>query len=126
MKRFAILLLMLVVMTTICSSQIIQKSTIRIDSTKIVISDEQLRTANLIFVEHSKLKKENKLLKRQINNYIVLDSLNTKTDSVKSDLLNKLEKENTNLKKKVKKQKKIFSISSLSLGLAFILAILFK
>ena len=56
----------------------------------------------------------------------MLDSLNTKTDSIKTNFLNNLTKENIGLKKKVKKQKTIFGISGLSLGLAFILTILFK
>lgn len=126
MKRYAILLLMLVITTTFCSSQIIQKSTTVLDTTRIVITDKQLKTANLIFVEHSKLLKENDILKKQINNYIVLDSLNAKTDSIKTDFLNIMEKENSDLRKKVRKQKNVFGISGLSLGLAFILTILFK
>ena len=126
MKRFAILLSMLVITTTFCSSQIIQKSTTVLDTTRIVITDKQLKTANLIFIEHSKLLKENDLLKRQIDNYRVLDILNTKTDSIKTDFLNIIEKENNDLRKKIKKQKNVFGISSLSIGLAFILAILFK
>lgn len=126
MKRYAILLLMLVITTTFCSSQIIQKSTTVLDTTRIVITDKQLKTANLIFVEHSKLLKENDILKKQINNYMVLDSLNAKTDSIKTDFLNIMEKENSDLRKKVRKQKNVFGISGLSLGLAFILTILFK
>lgn len=97
-----------------------------LDTTRIVITDKQLKTANLIFVEHSKLLKENDILKKQINNYIVLDSLNAKTDSIKTDFLNIMEKENSDLRKKVRKQKNVFGISGLSLGLAFILTILFK
>lgn len=126
MKRYGILLLMLITTTTICSSQIIQRSTTVLDTTRVVITDKQLRTANLIFVEHAKLLKENEILIKQLNNYKMLDSLNTKTDSIKTNFLNDLTKENIGLKKKVKKQKTIFGISGLSLGLAFILTILFK
>ena len=57
---------------------------------------------------------------------MVLDSLNAKTDSIKTDFLNIMEKENSDLRKKVRKQKNVFGISGLSLGLAFILTILFK
>lgn len=129
MKRFVILLLMLVTITTFCSSQIIHKSTTALDSTRIIITDKQLKTANLIFIEHSKLLKENKILLKQIDNYKMLDNLNLKTDSIRLVQINNYEILNNQLKKenkKLKVQRNIFGLTGLSFGLAFIFTMLFK
>lgn len=129
MKRFVILLLMLVTITTFCSSQIIRKSTTALDSTRVIITDKQLKTANLIFIEHSKLLKENKILLKQIDNYKMLDNLNLKTDSIRLVQINNYEILNNQLKKKNKKlkvQRNIFGLTGLSFGLAFIFTMLFK
>ena len=120
---------MLVTTTTFCSSQIRYKSTTALDSTRVIITDKQLKTANLIFIEHSKLLKENKILLKQIDNYKMLDNLNLKTDSIRLVQINNYEILNNKLKKKNKKlkvQRNIFGLTGLSFGLAFIFTMLFK
>lgn len=82
MKRCTILLLtILLVTTTSFSSNILQK----IDQDSIVlITSKQLKETNLIFVEHSKLLIENRLLFKQLENYKLENSILTNIDSIKS------------------------------------------
>lgn len=81
MKRIAILLLTILLTTTICFSQIISTETSP-DST-VSITSEQLKYANLIFVEHDKLLTENGLLGIQIENYQSKLKLSERTDSLR-------------------------------------------
>lgn len=53
-------------------------------TSKITITDEQLKVANLIFVEHKKFSEEIPLLKKQITNLELLDLSWQKSDSIKS------------------------------------------
>lgn len=55
------------------------------------ITAEQLRTTNLIFVEHNKLQQEVPLLQEQINNLRQIDSIRTSIDSIKTQQLINLE-----------------------------------
>lgn len=90
------------------------------------ITSDQLKTTNLIFLEHSKLKKENQLLNRQLNNYLKIDSLWNHTDSIRKSQLDyysniNIEQKNTinSLQKSLKRKNNILLIS-----LAVILTIL--
>lgn len=47
------------------------------------ITSKQLKEANLIFVEHSKLLKENSLLIKQVNNYKLENVLLLEADSIR-------------------------------------------
>lgn len=71
MRRLVILLSAILLLTITCSSQNISIQTVP-DST-VSITCKQLKYANLIFNEHSKLLKENNLLFQQINelNHII-------------------------------------------------------
>lgn len=66
MKRIVILLLTILLTTTICFSQTISTETS--PDSIVSITSEQLKYANLIFVEHEKLLTENSLLNSEINN----------------------------------------------------------
>lgn len=82
MKKILILLTIILLATTTCSSQII--STDIKSDTIVYITPEQLKYANLIFVEHDKLLKENELFKQQIrNSQMITDNL-LLNDSIKS------------------------------------------
>ena len=82
MKKILILLTIILLATTTCSSQII--STDIKSDTIVYITSDQLKYANLIFVEHDKLLKENELFKQQIrNSQMITDNL-LLNDSIKS------------------------------------------
>ena len=82
MKKFVILFFLILSMTTTCFSQNISDS-IKLDSI-VLITPNQLKEANLIFVEHQKLLKENELLFKQISNYKLDNELLLKTDSLRT------------------------------------------
>jgi hypothetical protein len=57
----------------------------------VSITSEQLKYTNLIFVEHNKLLKENKLLDEQIQNYKDKVLLLEQTDSLRLSQINQYE-----------------------------------
>lgn len=81
-KRIAILFLTILLVRTTCfssnTSEVIEQ-----DSTVLITSD-QLKSANLIFVEHKKLLEENRLLNLQIQNYQTKTDYLLKTDSLRT------------------------------------------
>ena len=81
MKRIATLLLAILLTTTICFSQTTSVDT-NPDSI-VSVTSEQLKYANLIFVEHEKLLIENSLLNTQIGNYQSKLKLAEETDSLR-------------------------------------------
>ena len=81
MKRIATLLLAILLTTTICFSQ---TTSVETNPDSIVsVTSEQLKYANLIFVEHEKLLIENSLLNTQIGNYQSKLKLAEETDSLR-------------------------------------------
>lgn len=74
MRRFLLFFLILIAQTYSFSQT----------TSKITITDDQLRVANLIFVEHKKFSEEIPLLKKQIINLESLDLSWQKSDSIKS------------------------------------------
>ena len=81
MKRIATLLLAILLTTTICFSQ---TTSVETNPDSIVsVTSEQLKYANLIFVEHEKLLIENSLLNTQIGNYQSKLKLAEDTDSLR-------------------------------------------
>ena len=81
MKRIVTLLLAILLTTTICFSQ---TTSVETNPDSIVsVTSEQLKYANLIFVEHEKLLIENSLLNTQIGNYQSKLKLAEETDSLR-------------------------------------------
>ena len=81
MKRIATLLLAILLTTTICFSQ---TTSVETNPDSIVsVTSEQLKYANLIFVEHEKLLIENSLLNTQIGNYQSKLKLAEETNSLR-------------------------------------------
>ena len=81
MKRIATLLLAILLTTTICFSQ---TTSVETNPDSIVsVTSEQLKYANLIFVEHEKLLIENSLLNTQIGNYQSKLKLAEETDTLR-------------------------------------------
>lgn len=103
MKRIVISFLIILLQTTTSSSQIIWNDSV------IGITPIQLKTTNLIFVEHEKLLKENSLLKIQLDNYIKDNQLLTQTDSIRTIQLKGYKDLDTQNKKQIEQLNKDLS-----------------
>lgn len=104
-----------------CFSQ--TTSTITQDS--VVISSEQLKTANLIFAEHQYLLLENELLATQVSaykdieqSYIQQDSIRLRENQLCTDALEKTNKQLTSAQRKAT----IFKWTTVGCGVAGLLA----
>lgn len=83
MKRIVILFLITLLARIMCFSSTISEVT---EQDSIVsITSEQLKYANLIFVEHKKLLEENDLLNQQVHNYEVKVDYMQQTDSLRQE-----------------------------------------
>ena len=81
MKKNILIFLITILATTTSFSQTISRET-KNDST-VLITSNQLKNTNLIFIEHEKLLKENALLYKQLDNYKVSNDLLVQTDSLR-------------------------------------------
>ena len=81
MKRIVILFLAILLVRITCFSSTTSEVT-RQDSTVSITSD-QLKYANLIFLEHKKLLEENDLLTQQVQNYQAKTDFLLRTDSLR-------------------------------------------
>ena len=81
MKKNILIFLITTLATTTSFSQTISIETEN-DST-VLITSNQLKNTNLIFIEHEKLLKENALLYKQLDNYKVSNDLLVQTDSLR-------------------------------------------
>ena len=81
--------------------------------TSLIMTPQQLRITNLIFLEHEKLKKEVPLLKEQLYNYKKLDSLTIKHDDFQNKQLENL---NFIINKQSNKISKMKTIQNIGLG----------
>lgn len=96
------------------------------ESELVTITDKQLKTANLIFLEHEKLSKEVSLLNEKISNLEKIDSTWQHTDSIrKSNELKYIETINNNNSqiKQLKKDKKILLGTSFTSIALFLLSL---
>lgn len=92
----------------------------------VTITAKQLKTANLIFLEHEKLSKEVPLLNKKISNLEKIDSIWQHTDSIrKSNELKYIETINNNNSKikQLKKDKKILLGTSFTSIVLFLLSL---
>lgn len=132
-RKIALLIMMLI---PICSfSQHISNPTsidtihlsIPVNESELVtITAKQLKTANLIFLEHEKLSKEVPLLNKKISNLEKIDSIWQHTDSIrKSNELKYIETINKNNSKikQLKKDKKILLGTSFTSIALFLLSL---
>ena len=81
MKKNILIFLITTLATNTSFSQTISRETEN-DST-VLITSNQLKNTNLIFIEHEKLLKENALLYKQLDNYKVSNDLLVQTDSLR-------------------------------------------
>lgn len=122
-KKF--LLLCLALTASICS---FSQST-----SKITITGEQLRTANLIFVEHRKLTETVPLLNKEINNLKLINKSWEKTDSLRrlqltyyNDVIEDKNRSIEDLNKSLKRKQNIIKYGSAGSCLIIILCLLLK
>lgn len=132
-KKIALLIMMLV---PICSFSQHMSSHTLIDTIHlsipvnkdelVTITDKQLKTANLIFLEHEKLSKEVPLLNEKISNLEKINSTWQHTDSIrKSNELKYIKTINDNDSKikQLKKDKKILLGTSFTSIALFLLSL---
>ena len=132
-KKIALLIMMLV---PICSFSQNMSSPTLIDTIHlsipvnkdelVTITDKQLKTANLIFLEHEKLSKEVPLLNEKISNLEKINSTWQHTDSIrKSNELKYIKTINDNDSKikQLKKDKKILLGTSFTSIALFLLSL---
>lgn len=93
MKKSAILLLINLWIPTVCFSQNIYKYPKVINDSLVVITHNQLKATNLIFVEHAKLAMLYPIQERKIAVYKQLESEYKLNDSIKSKQI--IEHQNT-------------------------------
>ena len=132
-KKIALLIMMLV---PICSFSQHMSSPALIDTIHlsipvnkdelVTITDKQLKTANLIFLEHEKLSKEVPLLNEKISNLEKINSIWQHTDSIrKSNELKYIKtiSNNDSKIKQLKKDKKILLGTSFTSIALFLLSL---
>lgn len=98
MKKISLLLLISLLTAISCFSQDIYPK--KLNDSLVVITANQLKQTNLIFLEHDKLSNENKMLYSKValldslnNNYVKIDSINNITiNNLKQELAKKSKK----------------------------------
>lgn len=123
MRRYLLLCLVLIV-SICCSSQ---------NTSKIIITSEQLKTANLIFVEHEKLTKSLPLFEERITNLELINKSWERTDSIRRAKLlyfDKLIKDKNrsieDLNKSLKKKQKVIRYGAAGSCVLIIACLLLK
>lgn len=130
MKTYVILLLTTLLTTITSFSQNISTPE------TVLITTEQLKKANLVFIEHDKLLKENLLLYNQIYNYKEYTNTLLKTDSVKElkleqyqIIMNTYDTQINNLTDDIKRKNrtiKIWKIGGITISAGLLLLFLIK
>ena len=134
MKRITLLLLITLLVKIMCFSSN-TSGVIRQDSTVLITSD-QLKYANLIFVEHKKLLEENRLLYQQVKNYKAKTNILLKTDSLRVEQIANYQHINEeyilqigNLNKAIKKKDRTvtcWKIGGITVSIGLVLFLLLK
>ena len=134
MKRIVILFLTILLVRIICFSSNTSK-VISQDSTVLITSD-QLKYANLIFVEHKKLLEENELLYQQVQNYRIKTDYLLKIDSLRVMQISNYQHINKtyvtqieNLNKAIKKKDRAvtcWKIGGITVSIGLVLFLLLK
>ena len=107
---------------TLCSSMYSQ------DTSKITITSDQLRTANLIFAEHKEFSRLVPLIQQENANLQIINKTWERTDSIKASQINQqykmIEKQNENidkLKKSIKVRNTVTGVSLITALLCLLL-----
>ena len=110
-----------------------------VDDSLVVITPQQLKASNLIFLEHKKLKLERFELNKQLTSYELLTANYAKTDSIRLQQLARAElqmqmydeaisKQREQITKVNKKNKRLttLSIGGFAISVGLLLALLIK
>lgn len=110
-----------------------------VDDSLVVITPQQLKASNLIFLEHKKLKLERFELNKQLTSYELLTANYAKTDSIRLQQLAQAElqmqmydetisKQREQIAKMNKKNKRLttLSIGGFAISVGLLLALLIK
>lgn len=110
-----------------------------VDDSLVVITPQQLKASNLIFLEHKKLKLERFELNKQLTSYELLTANYAKTDSIRLQQLARAElqmqmydeaisKQREQIAKMSKKNKRLttLSIGGFAISVSLLLALLIK
>lgn len=110
-----------------------------VDDSLVVITPQQLKASNLIFLEHKKLKLERFELNKQLTSYELLTANYAKTDSIRLQQLARAElqmqmydeaisKQREQIAKMNKKNKRLttVSIGGFAISVGLLLALLIK
>ena len=110
-----------------------------VDDSLVVITPQQLKASNLIFLEHKKLKLERFELKKHLSSYELLTANYAKTDSIRLQQLARAElqmqmydeaisKQREQIAKMNKKNKRLttLSIGGFAISVGLLLALLIK
>lgn len=110
-----------------------------VDDSLVVITPQQLKASNLIFLEHKKLKLERFELNKQLTSYELLTANYAKTDSIRLQQLARAElqmqmydeaisKQQEKIAKMNKKNKRLttLSIGGFAISVGLLLALLIK
>lgn len=110
-----------------------------VDDSLVVITPQQLKASNLIFLEHKKLKLERFELNKQLTSYELLTANYAKTDSIRLQQLARAElqmqmydeaisKQRERIAKMNKKNKRLttLSIGGFAISVGLLLALLIK
>ena len=107
---------------TLCSSMYSQ------DTSRITITSDQLRTANLIFAEHKEYSRLVPLIRQENTNLQIINKTWERTDSIKTSQINQqykmIEKQNENidkLKKSIKVRNTVTGVSLITALLCLLL-----
>lgn len=109
-KILLLLLIMMLTKTTAFSENIL----IPINQDSIVVATSDIKYANLIFVEHKKLRTENILLKDEINKWKEINHKQNELDSLNKIQLVKYNNHILDLNKQIKRKNNI--IKGLKIG----------
>ena len=107
---------------TLCSSMYSQ------DTSRITITSDQLRTANLIFAEHKEFSRLVPLIQQENANLQIINKTWERTDSIKTYQINQqykmIERQNENLdklKKSIKVRNAVTGVSLITVVLCLLL-----
>lgn len=107
---------------TLCSSMYSQ------DTSRITITSDQLRTANLIFAEHKEFSRLVPLIQQENTNLQIINKTWERTDSIKTSQINQqykmIERQNENidkLKKSIKVRNTVTGVSLITALLCLLL-----
>ena len=137
MKRSLLILLISLLPLMHLSSQNMYPKLV--DDSLVVITPQQLKASNLIFLEHKKLKLERFELNKQLTSYELLTANYAKTDSIRLQQLARAElqmqmydeaisKQRGQIAKMNKKNKRLttLSIGGFAISVGLLLALLIK